>query len=115
MSITADVVDCVFGRPAEGVHVTVQREVDGQWQEYATGRSGATGRVGFPPAPERGRYRAVFELDQYFAGLGLENFQSQVGLVFRVGSPDEEIGLLLLISPSATSVCRVADGAVFPV
>jgi 5-hydroxyisourate hydrolase-like protein (transthyretin family) len=58
MSISFEVVDGVFGVPAEGVKVTLWRWVDAEWREEAGGRTDNTGRLtDLVPVRCRSRYR----------------------------------------------------------
>lgn len=109
MNVLVEVMDCMFGRPAAGVPVQLLREAEPAWQEVASARTGDTGCVA-PKGPslQRGRYRLVLSLDEYFVGLGVEPFQSRVDVVFRVFRKDEDVRLLLMVTASSCSACRLA-------
>lgn len=112
MSVRVEVMDCMFGRPAAGVMVRLLREADGCWQELAsvlTDQAGCAATL--EPAPRRGRYRLALSLDEYFVGLGVEPFQSRVDVVFRIFHTGEVARLLLMITPSSCSVCRLITDA----
>jgi 5-hydroxyisourate hydrolase len=111
MSVSAEIMDGAFGCAAEGIPVTLHREVELCWQPQASALTDATGRVSaLRTAPTRGRYRLALELDKYFSALGVEPFQSQIEITFRIFRPDEDIHLLLTITPSSTFACRTAVG-----
>lgn len=111
MSVSAEVVDCTFGCAAEGVPVTLLREVEAGWHPQASALTDETGRVpALLAAAIRGRYRLALDLDQYFSALGVEPFQSRVEITFRVFSPDEDVHLLLMVTSSSTAMCRMANG-----
>lgn len=111
MSVSVEVMDCTFGRPAEGVPVTLMREVEASWHHAASARTDAAGCVPkLNPTTVRGRYRLTLELDEYFPALGIAPFQSLVDVTFRVFSPAEAVHFLMLVTPSSTSICRLVTG-----
>lgn len=108
MSVFAEIVDGTFGCAAEGVPVTLQREVDAYWQPQASAITDACGRApALPTEPLRGRYRLALDLDKYFSALGVEPFQSRVEVTFRIFSPADDVHLLVLVTASSTSICRM--------
>jgi 5-hydroxyisourate hydrolase-like protein (transthyretin family) len=112
MNISVEVVDGTFGRAAEGVPVTLLREVDAAWQELARARTGDNGRIDELAAiPGRGRYRVVLDLDRYFPGLGVAPFQSRIDVAFRVSNPGEPVRFVLIVTPSSVTSCRLTTDA----
>lgn len=108
MSVHIKVVDSMFGRPAAGVPVRLWRESDGTWLEASSVRTDeVTGDAELTSHAQRSRYRIEVLLDQYFAGLGVEPFQSRVEVTFRVGRPQERLRLLMMISPSMCVTCSL--------
>jgi 5-hydroxyisourate hydrolase len=111
MSVHVEVVDSMFSRPAAGVPVRLLRESGDSWQEESAVRTDETsGSAELATTTHRSRYRVVVSLDEYFAGLGVEPFQSRVDVTFRVGRPNEGVRLLMMISPSACVTCSVTAG-----
>lgn len=110
MTVSAEVVDSAFGRPAEGVPVTLLRETEARWCVEGTSRTDEHGYAPVLPSGTtlRGRYRLVVDLDAYFAGLGVEPFQSRAELVFRVFGLNDGVHLILQITPSSILFCRIA-------
>jgi 5-hydroxyisourate hydrolase-like protein (transthyretin family) len=111
MAVRVEVIDGVFGRPAVGVPVRLLQELEGTWYELAADRTDEAGHAdGLARASHRCRYRLVLSLDSYFAGLGVEPFQSRVDVVFRVFHANEQIRLLFMVTPSSCSLCRLTVG-----
>jgi 5-hydroxyisourate hydrolase len=109
VEVSVEVVDCAFGRPAEGVAVRLLREVDGGWRPVGATKTDGDGLAFLRgDTAARGRYRLVLDLDRYFSGLGVAPLQSCVELVFRVFSPEEPVPFVVMVTPSSSSVYRVA-------
>ncbi|HLU32409.1 MAG TPA: hydroxyisourate hydrolase [Natronosporangium sp.] len=109
MGVLVEIMDCMFGRPAAGVPVQLLREAEPTWQEVVSARTGETGCVApYGSGLQRGRYRLVLSLDEYFVGLGVEPFQSRVDVMFRVFRKDEDVRLLLMVTASSFSTCRLS-------
>lgn len=107
--ITTHVLDTSAGRPAEGVAVTLEAEGDAGWQELASRRTDADGRVadllpGDELAP--GRHRIRFELGPYFGARGLEAFYPYAEVVFTVRDPGDHYHVPLLLSPFGYTTYR---------
>lgn len=111
MDVSVDVVDSNFGRPAEGIGVTLLREVNANWKEE---ESAVTDDTGFAfllsDAGVRGRYRLRLDLDKYFSGLGVVPFQSSVEISFRVFSSVESVPFIAVVTPLSSYLCRVMAG-----
>lgn len=109
MNVLITVVDIAFGRPAEDVEVALLREVDTGWQEEVGVRTDDSGHALIHcNSPARGRYRMVVDLDRYFTSLGATPVQSRVDITFRVFSPDKSIPFVVAVTPSSSSVVRMA-------
>jgi 5-hydroxyisourate hydrolase len=109
MSVTAEVMDCAFGCPAEGVPVTLLREIEACWQEPTSGVTDEAGRVPvLLTAAPRGRYRLGFDFDKYFAALGVEPFQSQVDVTFRIHTTGDGVHLVVAVTPWSIVVTRTS-------
>lgn len=102
MSISVEVMDATTGRPAAGVAVGFGPEADAGWWARKPVRTDEAGRVAaVDEATQRGRYRLVVDLDEYYAGFGMTPFQSRVELVFRVFHSGQPIRILLMITASS--------------
>jgi hydroxyisourate hydrolase len=108
MSISVHVVDCANGRPAADMAVSLSRDGSGEWREQARGRTDADGRLAdWPPGSvTRGIHRLEFDLDGYFASIGITPFYPRVAIVFRMIDPLVPIHIPLLITPHGYATYR---------
>jgi 5-hydroxyisourate hydrolase len=108
MSVSIRVVNSIYGRPAAGVSVDLSCEREGspvlRWHDLTDDE----GRIsGMPePAPGRGFYTLVFDLDDYFGKLGYSGLNSAISIRFHAVSDTEHYGLFLLISPASCVAYR---------
>jgi 5-hydroxyisourate hydrolase len=104
--ISTHVLDTATGRPAAGVHVTLQaRAPDGAWTTLHTESTDADGRVrqlGGPAGLGTGAHRLVFDTGGY---LGEDAFFTEAIVSFTV-SGEEQLHVPLLLSPYSLSVYR---------
>lgn len=108
MNVSAEVLDCSLGRAAEGVPITLHREVGACWEQRASGVTDESGRVlTLDGAATRGRYRISLDLDKYFPALGLEPLQSRLEVTFRVFDAGEHVHFLVSITPSSATASRI--------
>ncbi len=104
-SLSTHVLDTATGRPAVGLHVTLE-SADGT--VAASGVTNADGRVGdLAPELPPGDHRIRFDTGAWFAGQGLTAFYPEVVVAFTVGDePDEHFHVPLLLSPFGYSTYR---------
>ncbi len=107
--ITTHVLDTTGGKPAAGVPVMLEREMDGQWKEVGSGVTDDDGRIanlvsrsGFTA----GVYRITFNVDAYFLGQGRRTFYREVPVVFVITDAEQHYHVPLLISPFGYSTYR---------
>jgi 5-hydroxyisourate hydrolase len=105
--LTTHVLDLSSGRPAAGVHVTLDRlGPDGERSRLAAAETNEDGRTAEPlvdgPGLEAGTYELVFAVGDYF-GRG---FLADVPVRFRVDEPDAAYHVPLLASPWSYSTYR---------
>ena len=108
MGLSTHVLDTARGKPAQGIAVTVKRELTpGLWEIAAQGVTDADGRVK-PLLAEvhAGAYKLTFELDAYFAAQGQAAFYPQATVVFRVTQPGDHYHIPLLLSPFGYATYR---------
>jgi 5-hydroxyisourate hydrolase-like protein (transthyretin family) len=109
MLVSLDVVDAMFGRPAEGIPVTLRRDGEDNGLTLPVQVTDPMGRVSWPePEEPRGRYKLEVQLDRYYGSIGVTPFQSCVQMDFRVFDADETVNLLLIISPTSNVTCRLS-------
>lgn len=119
-AITTHVLDTARGRPAAGVPVLLEREVDSEtdaggggaaaWQEVGRGETDADGRLRtLHPASDRpavGTYRLTFDTGTYFAAAGAAGFYPSVQILFLIDDPAQHYHVPLLLSPYGYSTYR---------
>jgi 5-hydroxyisourate hydrolase len=109
--ISCHVLDTSLGRPAAGVRVRLERELDGArgWVTLAEAATNADGRaqglLGAEPLGV-GLYRLTFETNAYFAARGQPAFYPEVPVLFVVSSAEEHYHIPLLLSPFGYSTYR---------
>ncbi|MCC9192047.1 hydroxyisourate hydrolase [Arthrobacter sp. zg-Y916] len=106
--ITTHVLDTAAGRPAQGVHASLQVLGELDWRELAVGVTDSDGRI-TNLGPERlqgGTYRIEFATGPYFEASGTPSFFPSVALTFVVAETGEHYHVPLLLSPFAYSTYR---------
>lgn len=106
--ITTHVLDTAAGRPAQGVHASLQVKTGPDWSEIAAGTTDADGRI-TALGPERldpGTYRIEFDTGAWFEAAGTPSFFPAVTLTFNVAAAGEHYHVPLLLSPFAYSTYR---------
>jgi len=113
--LTTHVLDTAQGRPAAGMRVSLLRlAADGAVTPLQSLRLNADGRAAAPllegDALQRGRYRLVFEVADYFRGCGVAlpepPFLDSVPIEFGVADPGAHYHVPLLVSPWSCSTYR---------
>jgi 5-hydroxyisourate hydrolase len=103
-SLSTHVLDTSLGRPAVGVHVTLQSSADAPLGEGMTDADGRVSSLVPQPLPV-GVYRLHFDTAAYFAQRGVPGFYPEVDITFTV-SADEHYHVPLLLSPHGYSTYR---------
>ncbi len=107
--ITTHVLDVSLGRPAAGVPVLLESQVNGTWGVLGRGVTDADGRVKTllePGTLAAGVYRLTFDTGAYFKLLGTPGFFPTVPVVFELRSPGGHHHVPLLLSPFGYSTYR---------
>ncbi len=106
--VTTHVLDATSGRPAEGIEVTLERQVGSRWQEITGGSTDADGRIGHfgPEHLAPGVYRVTFAVGPYFSARRQPAFYPEVAVQFRIDDPDAHYHVPQLLSPYAYSTYR---------
>jgi 5-hydroxyisourate hydrolase len=108
MAISTHVLDTSKGRPADGVAVVLERELeDGSFVESAGGTTDGDGRLKLVEGdPERGTYRLRFAIGEYFWRQGYRTFFPLAEITFVVDRSNEKYHIPLLLSPFGYSTYR---------
>jgi len=109
-AITTHVLDTSLGRPAAGVHVTLEQQVAGNWREVGRGATDGDGRCRtlMPDGTGlvAGTYRLIFDTARYFASLQVAAFYPQVTVEFTAAPGERHYHVPLLVSPFGYSTYR---------
>jgi 5-hydroxyisourate hydrolase len=108
--ITTHVLDTARGRPAAGVHVTLEAKGEEGWRVVGSGATDADGRLrDLAPAGfvlSEGAYRLTFDAGAYFAAAGVEGFYTEVVVSFVVRDAAAHYHVPLLLSPFGYTTYR---------
>jgi 5-hydroxyisourate hydrolase-like protein (transthyretin family) len=99
VTISVEITDATFGRPAEGVLITVARLSEARWHPANTAKTNSGGWVRLSTAGA-GRHRLTLDLDGYFAALGMSAIQSRTDFTLRLAA-DEHLTVLVTVTPSS--------------
>ena len=109
MGISTHILDTTQGKPAAGVSVVLERQMDTQtWSEVARKVTDSDGRVKplLETIPAAGAYRITFAVADYFKQQGVECFYPRVAIEFSVRSANEHYHVPLLLNPFGFSTYR---------
>lgn len=105
--ITTHVLDTAKGKPAQGIHITLEEWRDNAWLRVGNGETDADGRLKTLLAPgslREGTFRITFDLRSYY-GEG-ESFYPEAAIVFVVRDRSQHYHVPLLLSPYGYSTYR---------
>lgn len=110
-TISTHVLDTSLGRPAAGIHVTLERVEPGDAPtRLGSGATDADGRLRNFVAPGgivgAGTFRLRFDVGEYFARSGRDSFYPEVVVVFTVSPGDAHCHVPVLLSPYGYSTYR---------
>jgi len=107
--ITTHVLDTSLGKPAEGLAIALQRKENGVWENLASGRTDADGRIGNLLLPNEtlaaGIYRMEFHTGEYYQALKTRTFYPVVHITFETFD-EEHYHVPLLLNPFGYSTYR---------
>jgi 5-hydroxyisourate hydrolase len=108
--ITTHVLDTSKGCPAQGIQISLEKQINTNWQNLASGITNTDGRVADLLSTEKpfesGIYRLTFETSHYFAKQGLKSFYPFVTVTFEIQNSEQHYHIPLLISPFGYSTYR---------
>lgn len=108
--ISTHILDIARGRPASGVPVLLEIQVESGWREIGRGLTDEDGRArhllpaGSALTP--GIYRLTFTTEVYFRAEGIEGFYPEAAIVFHVRDASQHYHVPLLLSPYGYSTYR---------
>ena len=110
MSISTHILDTAAGRPAAGVAVELDRDVDGEWQPLHALTTDADGRVRelLPEgcSLEPGAYCIRFATGAYYQREGLCGLYPLVEITFTVRANEPHYHIPLLLTANGYSTYR---------
>lgn len=114
MKISAQAVDVVYGRPAAGVRVCIDRKVPDmsggadEWITVARAETDSDGCIDLQDwTVDRlgpGPYRLVFDSDAYFATLGLSSAYKEVSVEVRLSDDSDGCQVEVRLAPYSYSM-----------
>jgi 5-hydroxyisourate hydrolase len=107
--ITTHVLDTARGRPAAGMRVALDVQVDDGWTPVGSGVTDTDGRVpGLVPEGglRPGVHRMTFFTGDWFAAEGTQGFYPLVTVICTISDPAAHHHIPLLISPYGYSTYR---------
>lgn len=96
MSVSAHVIDCVYGRPTVAMSVGLSWDINGEYHEQWCDETDDDGRdttLSKAPLP-RGSYSIELNLDSYFRKLGLVLVDSAITMRVRCKSDGSAFGFV---------------------
>lgn len=110
-AITTHVLDTALGRPAAGVHLTLEIMTDHDgWKSIGEAITDLDGRARdlLPPGfvINNGVYRLNFDTENYFRAQSVDGFYREVSIVFTIRDPVQHYHVPLLLSPFGYSTYR---------
>ena len=107
--ITTHVLDTSLGRPAEGVHITLEQLSESSATSLASGTTNADGRIEKllePGTLKPGVYRITFFVKQYLESQHQTGFYPEIPVIFEISATDEHYHVPLLLNPYGYSTYR---------
>mgnify|MGYP002881634164 CR=1 FL=1 len=107
--LTTHVLDTGSGKPAAGLPVTLERQVELGFVSIGQGVTNSDGRLSDPLVQgdwDAGVYRITFDTATYFEAQKIKGFYPTVKVVFEVTEPESHHHVPLLLSPFGYSTYR---------
>jgi 5-hydroxyisourate hydrolase len=106
MSVSAEVLDGIYGRPAVGIRARLERSARAAWEDVGAAETDTEGQIDqwTRDRMKGGLYRLVFDSDRYFACLGLEAAYPEITVVFRVLDGARTCHIQVLLTPHSYSM-----------
>lgn len=109
MSISVRVIDCTHGVAATDVQIVLRYRVDSEWRDVTHGATGEDGRLSLltGECAELGVYRLEFDLDGYYALLGIMPTYPRAIIEFRVTDQTNEFDMPLMMTSNSLLTYRI--------
>jgi 5-hydroxyisourate hydrolase len=101
--LSVHVLDLQTGIPAEGILVSLEKEVNHEWVEISTGTTNGNGRISalYPdnePAIMAGNYRVTFKTAEYFSTHHQDSIFSEIPVNIHLEKDADDLHIPLLLS-----------------
>ena len=106
--LTTHVLNTSTGKPAQGIHVTLEYFENDRWQKITENITNDDGRItNFTDNLElkNGNYQITFQVSEYFSKANTKAFYPYVSIVFIIDSADH-YHVPLLLNPYGYSTYR---------
>jgi 5-hydroxyisourate hydrolase len=105
MKIVTQVLDGTYGKSAAGVRGHLSRASGNTWLTVADAETDSDGCIEEWHAQhlERGLYRIVFDIDGYFARLGIAGAYPEIVVMFRMADESHTCQVHVTLSPYSYS------------
>jgi 5-hydroxyisourate hydrolase len=108
--ISTHILDLVHGKPASGVHVRLEEQIDGDWKILNSELTDQDGRC--PQLLEEGEemsaavYRLIFDTGSYYSQKPINTLYPLVEVTFRARDGESHFHIALLVSPNGYTTYR---------
>jgi 5-hydroxyisourate hydrolase len=104
--ISTHILDTSLGHPAQGVSVRLERYSNNEWSRIAEEKTSTDGRISFNCPAEKGVYKLVFLVEDYFTKNKVEAFFVRAPVIFKVTDTGRKYHIPLLLNPYGYSTYR---------
>jgi 5-hydroxyisourate hydrolase len=111
--ISTHILDTCLGLPASNVSIILEKKdaSNGNWKQISAGSTNTDGRLSFNCPKEKGVYRLIFAIEEYFKRDSVrtrtpEFFFLDTPVVFQVCSTDRSYHVPLLLNPFGYTTYR---------
>ena len=104
--ISTHILDTSAGNPAKDVRVSLEKRVDNEWIAVDSNFTNTDGRIVFNCPYEKGVYRLLFEIEEYFTKNGQKSFFLTTPVVFQIEDTARKYHVPLLLNPYGYSTYR---------
>jgi 5-hydroxyisourate hydrolase len=108
--ISTHILDLVYGKPASGVPVRLEKQSDGDWKllnSHVTDEDGRCAQLlGEDEEMSAGVYRLIFDTGSYYAQKQINSLYPVVEVTFQARDGESHFHIALLLSPNGYTTYR---------
>ena len=109
-TLSVHILNQQTGLPSQGVQVELDKQQGSSWQQIASGKTDADGRIKtlYPRADnmEPGIYKVTFKTGEYFKINNMSTFFPVIPVIFNVTKQNQKLHIPLLLSQYGYSTYR---------